>query len=96
MGLDSRAEGAFLAEDAFILTAIMGFIMSMLNKATPDMMLKILYPLAIVVVVGVSGLLVGSVLIGKLLGYTGPMSMALSLTALYGFPPSYVLIRQRF
>ena len=75
----------------FILTAIMGFIMGMLNKATPDMMVKILYPLAVVVVVGVAGLLAGSFLVGKLLGYTGPMSMALSLTALYGFPPNYVL-----
>ena len=75
----------------FILTAIMGFIMGMLNKATPDMMVKILYPLAVVVVVGVTGLLAGSFLVGKLLGYTGPMSMALSLTALYGFPPNYVL-----
>ena len=75
----------------FILTAIMGFIMGMLNKATPDMMVKILYPLAVIVVVGVAGLLAGSFLVGKLLGYTGPMSMALSLTALYGFPPNYVL-----
>ncbi len=75
----------------FMLTAIMGFIMGMLNKATPDMMVKILFPLAVVVGVGVAGLLIGSVLVGRLLGYTGPMAMALSLTALYGFPPNYIL-----
>ena len=28
---------------------------------------------------------------GAVLGYTLPMAMALSLTALYGFPPNYVL-----
>ncbi|RRD63959.1 hypothetical protein [Fretibacterium sp. OH1220_COT-178] len=75
----------------FMLTAIMGFIMGMLNKATPEMMTEILFPLAVVVVVGVSGLLIGAFLMGKLLGYTGPMAMALSLTALYGFPPNYIL-----
>ncbi len=75
----------------FILTAIMGFIMGLLNKATPDMMIKIMFPLVVVVGVGVAGLLIASVLVGKLLGYTRPMAMALSLTALYGFPPNYIL-----
>ncbi|NLL36994.1 MAG: hypothetical protein GX256_05675 [Fretibacterium sp.] len=75
----------------FLLTALMGFIMGMLNKATPAMMLEILRPLAIIIVVGVTGLLILSALVGKLLGYTRPMAMALSLTALYGFPPNYVL-----
>ena len=81
------ASGSF----GFAITILMAFIMGFLNKATPDMMVVILKPLVVIVVVGVVGLLIASVLVGKLLGYTKPMAAALSLTALYGFPPNYIL-----
>ena len=72
----------------------MAFIMGMLNRATPDMMLRLLYPLAVTVVLGIAGLLVGAALMGKLLGYTKHISMALAMTALYGFPPNYILTNE--
>lgn len=75
----------------FTMTVLLAFIMSMLNKATPDMMTRLVFPLAVIIVVGVTGLLIGSVLVGKFLGYNKNMAMALSLTALYGFPPNYIL-----
>lgn len=75
----------------FVITVIMAFVMGLLNRATPDMMLKILFPLTVIIVVGVAGLLAGAILLGKLLGYTKPMAMAVALTALYGFPPNYIL-----
>ena len=70
---------------------LMVFIMGMLNQATPEMLPQLVKPIAVIVVVGVAGVLVASIIVGKILGYTGAISMALSLTALYGFPPNYVL-----
>ena len=32
-----------------------------------------------------------SIFLGKFLGYTKEMSFAIALTALYGFPPTYIL-----
>ncbi|MBQ7262116.1 MAG: hypothetical protein IJR14_00200 [Synergistaceae bacterium] len=70
---------------------LMVFIMGMLDQATPEMLPQLVRPIAVIVIVGVAGLLVASLIVGKILGYTGAISMALSLTALYGFPPNYVL-----
>ena len=70
---------------------LMVFIMGMLNRGTPEMLPQLMKPIAVIVGVGVAGLLVASFIVGKILGYTGAISMALALTALYGFPPNYVL-----
>ncbi len=78
----------------FLLTGLMAFVLSTLNKATPEMMMTILKPLIVIIAVGVTGLLIGAVLLGRLLGYTSPMAMALSLTALYGFPSNYILTNE--
>ena len=75
----------------FTLTVIMAFIMGLLSRATPQMMLQIAFPLAVIIVVGVAGLLCGAILVGRFFGYTKPMAMAVALTALYGFPPNYIL-----
>ena len=75
----------------FTLTIIMAFIMGLLSRATPQMMLQIAFPLAVIIIVGVTGLLCGAVLVGRFFGYTKPMAMAVALTALYGFPPNYIL-----
>ena len=42
----------------------------------------------------IAGLLVGAALMGRLLGYTKHISMALAMTALYGFPPNYILTNE--
>jgi len=73
------------------MTMLMAFIFNGLAQATPELISVILLPLAGIIIIGVFGLTVFSMFFGKMLGYSLPMSLALSLTALYGFPPSYVL-----
>lgn len=75
----------------FIIMTIMAFIMGLLSRATPEMMLNIMWPLAVIIVIGTIGLSIGAVAVGKMFGYTKAISMALALTALYGFPPNYIL-----
>ena len=75
----------------YLMVILMAFIMGTLSMATPDMLRGMVRPMIVIIGVGVTGLLLASVIVGKILGYTAAMSMALSLTALYGFPPNYVL-----
>ncbi|MDO9508571.1 MAG: hypothetical protein Q7I97_04395 [Thermovirgaceae bacterium] len=75
----------------YLILALMTYVMLQLAKGTPEMLKEIAGPLAIIIVVGVIGLAIASMIVGKFLGYSRAMSFALSLTALYGFPPNYIL-----
>ncbi len=78
----------------FGLAVIMALMMCMLNQSTPQDILLLLYPLFIIVVIGVVGLIVTSAVVGKILGYSMAMSVGLALTSLYGFPPNYILTEE--
>jgi hypothetical protein len=52
------------------------------------------WPLVLVFVFGVAGIAGTSALVGKLLGYSIPMSVAIGLTALYGFPGTMILSQE--
>ena len=73
------------------MTMLMAFIFNGLAQATPELISVIALPLVGIIVIGVFGLSVTAIIFGKILGYSAYMSLALSLTALYGFPPNYVL-----
>jgi hypothetical protein len=55
------------------------------------MLKEIAGPLFGVIVLGVVGMGIFSMLVGKLLGYTKEMAFSVAMTALYGFPADYVL-----
>lgn len=76
------------------MTALMAFIFAGLSKATPDMLLKMALPLVGMIIFGVIGMAILSMLAGKLLGESKAMSFAVALTALYGFPPNYILTEE--
>lgn len=78
----------------FIMATIMAFIMGMLNSSTPQMMVEIIGPLVGVIVIGVIGLILGAAAAGKIFGYQRCIAIALALTALYGFPPNYILTEE--
>ena len=50
--------------------------------------------LLIAFVFGLAGIAVFAVLTGKLVGYTVPMSIAIGLTALFGFPGTMILSQE--
>ncbi|MBF8984248.1 hypothetical protein IZY60_11940 [Lutibacter sp. B2] len=78
----------------FFITGLMAFIFTGLAKATPEMLGQIVVPLAGIIVLGVLGMAVLSMFVGTRLGYTKEMSLAIALTALYGFPPNYILTEE--
>ena len=78
----------------FAILGLMLFIFDGLKRATPSMMLEILYPMIGVIVIGVVGMYVFSWIAGKLLKVSSRMAFAVSLTALYGFPADYIITNE--
>jgi hypothetical protein len=78
----------------FAIMGLMLFIFDGLKKATPSMMVEILYPLIGTIVLGVIGMYIFSFLAGKLLKVSKNMAFAVSLTALYGFPADYIITNE--
>ena len=75
----------------FLMFVLMMYVFGGLNSATPELLLEILGPLVFIIVVGVAGMCICSTIVGKILKVSSYMAIATSLTALYGFPPNYVL-----
>lgn len=78
----------------FAIMALMLFIFDGLQKATPSMMLEILYPLVGCIILAVIGMYIFSYIIGKVLKVSKEMAFAVSLTALYGFPADYIITNE--
>ncbi|OPL08768.1 MAG: hypothetical protein AVO33_09335 [delta proteobacterium ML8_F1] len=78
----------------FLITILMAFVFAGLNKATPAMLAQIALPLVVIILLGVTGMGILSMILGRFLGYTKEMSFAVALTALYGFPPNYILTEE--
>lgn len=91
IGFIERAPLVVSQSFGFFLTGLMVYIFGSLSQATPEMLQSIIVPLVGIIILGVIGMTIVCVIIGKLLGYSRAMSLALSLTALYGFPPNYIL-----
>lgn len=75
----------------FLMFVLMIYVFSGLNNATPELLLEIIGPMLFIIVVGVVGMSICAFIAGKLLKVSPYMAIATSLTALYGFPPNYVL-----
>lgn len=78
----------------FLMFVLMIYVFSGLNSATPEILMACIGPMAIIIVTGVAGMAIFSAIVGKVLHVSWCMAIATSLTALYGFPPNYVLTEE--
>ncbi len=78
----------------WLMLSLLAYVFSQLYQATPEMLAELAGPLAIIIALGVFTMAVVTMIVGKFLGYSRAMSFALSLTALYGFPPNYILTEE--
>ena len=78
----------------FLMFVLMIYVFDGLKNATPEMLGDLIGPMAIIIVIGVTGMAILSVVVGKFLGVSWEMAFATSLTALYGFPPNYILTEE--
>ncbi|WP_102349032.1 hypothetical protein [Bacillus sp. Marseille-P3661] len=73
------------------IMALMLFIFDGLKKATPEMMVEILFPLVVCIILAIIGMYIFSLIAAKILKVSKDMAFAISLTALYGFPADYII-----
>ncbi len=78
----------------FLMFVLMIYVFDGLKNATPEMLASCIGPMAIIIVIGVFGMGVLSIAVGKFLGVSWEMAFATSLTALYGFPPNFILTEE--
>ncbi|WP_251861414.1 hypothetical protein [Clostridium sp. Marseille-Q2269] len=78
----------------FLMTVLMAFIFANLSQATPAMLKQIIVPLLGIIVLGVIGMYIMSLILSKALGFSKQMGFACMLTALYGFPADYILTHE--
>lgn len=62
-----------------------------LDKATPAMVVELCYPIVIAFATAVVGILIAAVLLGKIFGYSWYMTVAISVTCLFGFPGTFIV-----
>jgi hypothetical protein len=77
-----------------MMIAIMILIFGPLATIEPSDVSALAGPLVIAFVFGIIGIGLFSALVGKVLGYSIPMSVAIGLTSLYGFPGTMILSQE--
>ncbi len=74
-----------------IMFALMMYVFDGLKDCTPEMLKSILFPMLLLIVVGVAGMALFIFIISKVLKIHFLMALATGLTALYGFPPNAII-----
>ncbi|MGB7963617.1 MAG: hypothetical protein WCF12_11760 [Propionicimonas sp.] len=100
-GIGLRTAGVFKPSvlsgiDAFglMMLAIMIMVFGPLATLKPADLAALAVPLLIAFIFGVIGIAVFSAGVGRLLGYSVSMSVAIGLTSLYGFPGTMILSQE--
>ncbi|HSF97880.1 MAG TPA: hypothetical protein VLA55_04230 [Ornithinibacter sp.] len=77
-----------------MMLAIMILVFGPLATVEPADVKALAFPLFLAFLFGIAGIVGSSALVGKLLGYSIPMSVAIGLTSLYGFPGTMILSQE--
>lgn len=92
-------ELGFLEHNIFTKANVAGYAMFFclipvwtgLPNATPDMIKTLAYPVVVCFGITIVSLAITSLVLGKILGYSWALAMAISTTCLFGFPATYIL-----
>lgn len=98
VGVAGRELG-FLEEDimnkanafGLAMVSLVAIIFANLTQATPQMLVKLLWPLVGSITLGLIGIAITSTILGKLLGYSKEMAISIGVSALFGFPGTFVI-----
>ena len=100
-GIGLRTAGVFKPSvlngiDAFglMMLAILIMVFGPLATLEPADLARLAVPLLIAFVAGLLGIALFAAVTGKLLGFSVPMSIAIGLTSLYGFPGTMILSQE--
>lgn len=79
---------------AFVMIAAFSSIFSGLAQTSPTMVLDMLIPLLSILVLGAAVLGISGIIVGRILKYSWYMSMALALSAMFGFPGTFLISQE--
>ena len=74
-----------------VMFALLMYMFNGLKDCTPEMLSNILFPMVLLIVVGVIGMAIVVFVVAKIMKLSFPMAMATALTALYGFPANAII-----
>ena len=74
-----------------VMFALLMYMFHGLKDCTPEMLSNILFPMAMLIVVGLIGMGIVVLIVAKVMKLSFPMAMATALTALYGFPANALI-----
>lgn len=78
----------------FVLFPLMVVIFMSLPKATPDMVMKLIYPITMAFVISVIGIFAFTFVAGKILKVSWEMAFAIGSTCLFGFPGTFIVSQE--
>ena len=87
---------ALSSTDSFglLMISIMVIAFGPLADIVPADLLHLIGPIAFYLVAGLAIIFIASFFIGKKVGYSGPLSIAVGMTTLFGFPGTMVLTKE--
>lgn len=94
VGLLAKGELAASKSDGFLSFLLMCSVISSFGAATPEMFSQMLFPLLLTLAASTVGALATAALCGRLLGISVPMSMALGMNAMIGFPVNLLISQE--
>jgi hypothetical protein len=101
LGIALRTTGVFKPSvlsgiDAFglMMISILILVFAPLATVEPSDVAELAFPLLLAFLFGIVGIAAFAALVGKLVGYSIPMSVAIGLTSLYGFPGTMILSQE--
>lgn len=89
-------ETALVKAGAFnwLISGLLAYVFSGLSGVGPSQLAKILIPIISLIILGIFGMFIMSMIVGKFLGFTKEMGFACALTSLFGFPADYIITHE--
>ena len=77
----------------FVVASVVGVMGGLVNSSMEEI-LKLIVPLVVLIFLGIIGMAIGGIIVGKLLKLTWQMSFAIALNCLIGFPVNFLLTNE--
>ena len=94
LGFFRRDQLSVTNASGFLFFILMGVVLGGFSSTTPHMLRMMLLPLLCVLALDCLSLTLASLLLGRLLGFSRWMSVALGFNILIGFPPNMIISRE--
>lgn len=76
------------------MAATIGLVISPLLGASMSDILASLVPVVAILLIGMTGILIGGAVMTKLVGWNPRLGMAVALTAMFGFPADFLMVQE--